>query len=171
MSDLTSGVTSLHAWLQAAKEKRSTRDLALLVVRVGLAWVFLYHGASTLFQWFNGPTIHEQAVYFSTVGHLHPATFFVVLAGITEFFGGLGVLVGVFGRLAAAGLVGDMIIAMITITFRNGLIGSGGSGYELNVALASAAFVVALLGTGQYSLDVAARSYFRRQPSKVAVAN
>jgi putative oxidoreductase len=152
----TERVQSLRLQLQKTKDDARTRDVALLVARIALAWVFIYHGGSTLWGWFHGPTIHEQAVYFSTVGHLHPATFFVVLAGIIEFFGGIAVLLGVFGRLAGLALVGDMVIAMITITFRNGVIGSGGSGYELNVALIGAAFVIALLGTGRFSLDALA---------------
>ena len=52
-----------------------------------------------------------------------------------------------------------MVIAMITVTFANGIIGnSAGSGYELNLALAALALVVAIMGTGRLSLDV----YLRR---------
>ncbi len=50
-----------------------------------------------------------------------------------------------------------MVIAMITVTFGHGVIGnSSGSGYELNVALAALALIIALLGTGRFSLDVRA---------------
>ena len=63
------------------------------------------------------------------------------------------------GRL---GLLGDMVIAMVTVTFRNGLIGgAAGSGYELNLALAALALVVVLLGTGRFSLDVVARGLLK----------
>jgi uncharacterized membrane protein YphA (DoxX/SURF4 family) len=45
------------------------------------------------------------------------------------------------------------------VTFANGIIGnSAGSGYELNLALAALAAVVALMGTGRFSLD----AYLRR---------
>jgi uncharacterized membrane protein YphA (DoxX/SURF4 family) len=65
--------------------------------------------------------------------------------------------------LAAAGLVGDMVMAMITVTFSHGVIGnSTGSGYELNVALAALALVVAILGTGRFSLDEAVRKVLKR---------
>jgi putative oxidoreductase len=139
-----------------------------LGARIGLAWIFIYHGAGTLFGAFHGSGIHPQAVYFAHYAHLRPGTFFAVLGGIIECFGGAAVGLGVFGRLAAAGLVGDMVMAMITVTFSHGVIGTDGSGYELNVALAALALVVAVLGTGRYSLDVALRAIFKGGRAKGA---
>jgi putative oxidoreductase len=147
---------SALAQLRATKDAPASRDIALLVARVALAWIFIYHGAGTLFGAFGGSGIHPQAVYFAHVAHLHPGTFFAVLGGIIECFGGAAVGVGILGRLAALGLFGDMVIAMITV---NGIIGnSAGSGYELNLALAALALVVAIMGTGRFSLD----AYLRR---------
>jgi putative oxidoreductase len=98
------------------------------------------------------------------VAHLRPGTFFAVLGGIIECFGGAAVGLGILGRLAAAGLVGDMVIAMITVTFAHGIIGNSiGSGYELNVALAALALVVAIMGTGRLSLDALLRSLITRE--------
>jgi putative oxidoreductase len=140
------------------------RDIALLAARVALAWIFVYHGAGTLFGAFGRSGIHPQAVYFAHVAHLRPGTFFAVLGGIIECFGGAAVGLGVLGRLAAAALVGDMVIAMITVTFASGIIGtSAGWGYELNLALAALALVVAIMGTGRFSLDVLLRSLVRRE--------
>jgi putative oxidoreductase len=140
--------------LRATREARSSRDIALLAARVGLAWIFIYHGAGTLFGAFGGSGLHAQALYFAHTAHLQPGTFFAVLSGIVECFGGAAVGFGILGRLAALGLVGDMVIAMITVTFGHGIIGnSAGSGYELNVALAALALVVAIMGTGRLSLD------------------
>jgi putative oxidoreductase len=162
--------------VRASAHSIAARDLALLVARVCLAWIFVYHGASTLFGAFHGAGIHNEAVYYSTVAHLHPGTFFAVLGGIIECFGGSAVGLGIFGRLAAAGLVGDMIMAMITVTFVQGLAGdASGIGYQLNVALAGLAFVVCVMGTGRLSLDYALRSLFMksrdsRTSSKVATA-
>lgn len=151
--------------LQASREAPAAKDVALLVARVGLAWVFIYHGASTLFGAFGSGGIHQQAVFFAHVAHLQPATFFAVLGGIIECFGGAAVGLGVLGRLAALGLVGDMVVAMATVTFGNGIVSNAaGSGYEINVALASLAGVVAVLGTGRLSLDVLARSLYQRRP-------
>jgi putative oxidoreductase len=150
----------------AAKESVVTRDVALLGARVALAWIFIYHGAGTLFGAFGGTGIHRGSIFYATVAHLHPATFFTVLGGIIECFGGIAVGVGIFGRLAAAGLVGDMAVAMATVTFANGIVSNRpGAGYELNLALAALAFVVALLGTGRLSLDTALRAMWERHRS------
>jgi putative oxidoreductase len=147
----------------ATRESRLTRDLALLAARIALAWIFVYHGAGTLFGAFGGAGVHAEAVYFANVAHLHPGTFFAVLAGIIECFGGAAVGLGVFGRLAAAALVGDMVMAMITVTWSQGLVGnSSGIGYQLNIALAALAAVVALIGTGRFSLDQGARALLKR---------
>ncbi len=144
------------AWRRALELRSApaVRDGALAAARVALAWLFIYHGASTLFGAFHGAGIHRMAVFFSTVAHLHPGTFFAVLNGITEFFGGIAVGVGLLSRLAAVGLFFDMVIAMATVTFGNGIVSNAvGSGYELNVALAGLALVVAFLGAGRISVD------------------
>jgi putative oxidoreductase len=150
-----------YRWLAEVKNGLLTRDAALLGARVALAWIFVSPGAATLFGAFGGPGIHRASIFYGTIAHLHPATFFTVLGGSIEFFGGIAIGLGVLGRLAAAGLVGDMAMAMFTVTFANGIASSApGGGYELNLALAALAFVVALLGTGRFSLDFALRRWW-----------
>jgi putative oxidoreductase len=152
--------------LRATSDARLARDIALLALRIVLAWIFIYHGASTLFGAFGSSGIHGQTEFFNDVAHLHPAEFFAVLSGIIEFFGGIGVGLGILGRLAAAALFGDMVIAMITVTWRNGIVsGAPGGGYELNIALAAMALAIAVLGTGRFSLDVLLRSFLQRSRS------
>jgi putative oxidoreductase len=156
----------LYLRVRATKDLALTRDVALVGARIALAWVFVYHGAATLFGAFGGPGIHKASVFYGTVAHLHPATFFAVLGGTIECFGGAAVGLGIFGRLAAAGLTGDMVMAMATVTFHNGIVSNApGAGYELNLALAGLAFVVALLGTGKFSLDVGIRALWESSRS------
>jgi putative oxidoreductase len=129
------------------------KDCALAAGRVALAWIFIYHGAGTLFGAFHGPGLHEQAATFAATG-LRPGMVFAVLNGVTEFFGGIAVGLGLLSRLAAIGLFGDMVIAMITTTWKNGIVSNAaGSGYELNVALAALALIIVLLGAGRASVD------------------
>jgi putative oxidoreductase len=163
MTTLTERVNHANEQLRTTRDARTSRDVALLAARVGLAWIFIYHGAGTLFGAFGGSGVHSQALYFAHVAHLQPATFFAVLGGIIECFGGAAVGLGIFGRIAALGLVGDMVIAMVTVTFGHGIIGnSSGSGYELNVALAALASVIAIMGTGRFSLDAGLRRLIAR---------
>jgi putative oxidoreductase len=129
------------------------KDCALAAGRVALAWIFIYHGASTLFGAFHGAGLHATAVFFAANG-LRPGMFFAVLNGITEFFGGMAVGVGLLSRLAAVGLFVDMIVAMVTVSWKNGIVSdAAGSGYELNLALAALALFIVLLGAGRASLD------------------
>jgi putative oxidoreductase len=130
------------------------RDVALVVVRGVLAWVFIYYGAGKLFGSFNGPGIHQTAIFFSTVAHLHPGGFFAVFGGIIELGGGVAMIVGLGARLAGLALTGDMVIAMITVTWSHGINAQSlNPGYELNLALGALALVVLLLGPGRFSLD------------------
>jgi putative oxidoreductase len=140
------------------RERPELRDISLFCARVGLAWIFVYHGAGTLFGAFNGPGIAAQATFFANTAHIHPGTVFAYMNGIVECFGGAAVGLGIFARIAAFGLVGDMVIAMITVTFKDGIVTSaGGTGYELNLALCCLALVVALQGPGRIALDAVLR--------------
>ncbi len=129
-------------------------DVALLIARIGLAWIFLYYGSGKLFGWFNGPGIHRTSIYFSQTAHLHPGGFFAVLGGVIEFFGAIAVALGLASRLAGLALFGDMVMAMITITWVTGINNRvNPPGYQLNLAVGVLALVVAILGSGRFSLD------------------
>jgi putative oxidoreductase len=127
---------------------------ALLAARIVLAWIFVYYGAGKLFGAFNGPGIHRTALYFSDVAHLHPGGFFAVLGGCIEFGSAIALAVGLASRLAGAALFGDMVVAMITVTWTTGIASTTPPpGYQLNMALGVLALVVAVLGSGRFSLD------------------
>ena len=129
-------------------------DVALVAVRVALVWIFFYYGGAKLFGWFNGAGIHGTSVYFANTAHLHPGGFFAVLGGLIEFGGAIAMALGIGARLVGIALVGDMLMAMITVTWANGIHSLGPhQGYEINVAVAALALVVVLLGAGRYSLD------------------
>jgi putative oxidoreductase len=156
--------TQLQKNLGSPEMRAKSLDVALLIIRVALAWVFIYNGGGKLFGWFHEGGIHTYADFFANTAHLHPGTFFAVLSGVTEFAGGIALAVGLLGRLIGLALLGDMVIAMITVTFKNGLEGSSlGSGYELNIALAVLALSVVLLGCGRYSLDASLGASLRRR--------
>jgi putative oxidoreductase len=141
-------------------------DVALLAVRIALAWVFIYYGAAKLFGSFpgSGPHgIHQTALYMSQSAHLRPGEFFAVLAGLIEFCGGVAMALGLCTRLAGLALFGDMVLAMITVTWATGInSASSPPGYQLNLALAVLALAAALTGAGRFSIDaVIARAFGR----------
>ena len=148
-----------RAWVAAVVSTRIAAlpaDLALVAVRTALAWIFIWYGAGKLFGSFDASPsgIHQTALYFANTAHLHPGGFFAVLGGVIEFGGGVAVAFGLASRLAGLALFGDMVMAMITITWANGINSEKlPAGYELNVALAVLALVVVLLGAGRFSVD------------------
>jgi putative oxidoreductase len=129
-------------------------DLCLLAVRLVLAWIFIYHGSRRLFGWFDGPGIDASATYFANTAHLHPGELFAVLGGVIEFGGGIALALGFCSRLAGAAIFGDMMMAIVTVTWDNGINATGGTaGYELNLALGFLALVPAVFGSGRFSVD------------------
>jgi putative oxidoreductase len=74
--------------------------VALAVLRIVTALIFLEHGSQKLFGF---PAAQPSG--------LPPALSFFWFGGILEFFGGLLVLVGLFTRCAAFVLAGEMAVA------------------------------------------------------------
>src|SRR4051794_16825245 len=148
-------------WARMLFETTSTGpavDIAVVVVRIVLAWTFIYYGASKLFGAFpaSGGThgLHETAIFMSQGAHLRPGELFAVLAGVTELGGGIAMALGLCTRLAGLALFGDMVMAIITVTGAEGFNPTTfGTGYQLNVAIAGLALVAALIGAGRFSVD------------------
>jgi putative oxidoreductase len=143
----------MHALVRGDSTALAT-DVALTAIRIVLAWIFLYYGAGKLFGAFNGPGLHRTAVYFATTAHLHPGEFFAVVGGVIEFGGALALALGLGSRLAGLALFGDQVMAMITITWTNGINSlTNNAGYEFNMALAVLALAVVVFGAGRLSID------------------
>jgi putative oxidoreductase len=144
-------------------------DVALACGRIALAWIFIYYGAGKLFGAFNGPGIHATSLYFANTAHLHPGGFWAVVGGVVEFGGGVAMALGLGTRLAGLGLFGDMVMAMITVTWATGLNSSSPPpGYQLNIALGVLALMMALLGAGRLSADALLDRLVRAKRSSTA---
>jgi putative oxidoreductase len=129
-------------------------DLALLVVRIALAWVFVYYGGAKLFGWFKGAGIHGTSVFMAQTAHLHPGGLFAVMAGLIEFGGAIALVLGGGSRLVGLGLAVDQVMAMVTVTWTNGMDSEKvPPGFEFNMVLVALALVIVLLGAGRFGLD------------------
>lgn len=147
-------VRSIAAMVVDTRPAQVPADFALLAARIALAWIFIYYGGGKLFGWFNGLGIHGTALYFSQTAHLHPGGFFAVLGGLIEFGGGIAMGLGLGSRIAGIALFGDMVMAMITVTWATGINSrTAPPGYQLNLAVGVLALVVAFMGSGRFSLD------------------
>lgn len=129
----------------------TTLDVALLAIRLVLGITFLFHGSQKLFGWFGG---HGRAGLTGMMQQqgVALAPMMSWLATLSEFGGGLLVLVGLFTPFAAALIISTMGVAIMTVHFKNGFSNSNG-GYEFNLTLIALALVLVLLGAGAASLD------------------
>jgi putative oxidoreductase len=127
-----------------ATEKRL--DIALLVLRVVLAAVFITHGYAKLF----GMGVSGVTGFFTTIG-VPLAGVAAPLIAVLEFVGGIAILLGAFTRVAAFLLACDMLGAIILVHAKNGY--AAPKGVEAVLGNFGMAVALALLGAGAYALD------------------
>lgn len=134
-----------------ASHLEKLRPLALLFLRCATAAVFISHGYPKLFT--------QRHQFMAAFPHMGFPWYFVYIAGILELFGGCLLVVGLFTRLAALLLAGEMAIVLWKIKFPQGIYQVGH--YQIELMLATAAFTLFVLGAGAISLD---RALFRSKP-------
>lgn len=133
-------------------------DIALLILRIVVGLLFVGHGAQKLFGWFGGGGLSGTAQWLGSMG-FNPPRFWAAVAGLAEFSGGLGLAVGFLTPIAAAAIIGVMLMATFKVHWPHGLWNSN-NGYELPLINMAVALVLGLLGAGQHALDrVLAISY------------
>jgi putative oxidoreductase len=120
------------------------KPLALLLLRAGLGVVFIFHGYPKLLT-------HTQEI-MGAFGKMGFPGYFVYIAGVVEFFGGIVLILGLFTRIAALLLAGEMAIAVLRVHLPQGTI-MDVKNYEFPMILALTCFALATLGAGLISLD------------------
>jgi len=131
-------------------------DWTVGIARVVLGLVFFAHGAQKMLGWYGGPGLVRSMRTFTGDLHLPPILSFLVIAG--EFLAGIGLIVGLFGRLAALVVVLIMLGAIATVHFRFGFFlnwfgGQKGHGIEYHLLAIALALVVVVKGSGAFSID------------------
>lgn len=129
---------------------------AIMILRVVLGMVFFAHGAQKMLGWFGGYGFAGTMGAFTQGMHI-PAPF-AFLAIAAEFFGGLGLILGLLTRIAAFGIAANMLVAIVMVHRQFGFFANWagtqkGEGYEFHLlALAMCAFLM-IKGAGAVSLD------------------
>jgi putative oxidoreductase len=131
--------------------RRYVMDLGLLVARLVIGLTLTAHGSQKLFGWFGGGGIAGTAPFFEQLG-FRPGRLHAALAGIAETAGGLLLAAGVLTPLAAAALIGTMVVAAGSVHWGKGFFLNTG-GFEYNLVLAAGALALAFSGPGAISLD------------------
>ena len=131
-------------------------DVLLTVLRLVLGIVFFAHGAQKLLGWFGGVGFTgTMDVFTQQMGIPAPLA---VVAIAAEFFGGLGLIVGLLGRVAAFGIIGNMLVAVVMVHAQFGLFmnwygNQQGEGIEYHLLAIALGLAVAVRGSGAFSCD------------------
>jgi putative oxidoreductase len=129
--------------------------LVPLILRLGLAAVFIFHG----YEKVSGSG-NEAGANWAAAMPKPPTKIEQLAVAYGELAGGIALAIGFLSRLAALGLVGIMAGAIYTLTGEKGFSALQG-GYEYNATLIVMCVAVILMGSGTIAVD---HMFFRRKP-------
>ena len=122
---------------------------AVFLLRIALGASMLYHG------W---PKVVPASLHGSLIAPMDNFARFVVSLGmphwlgyvsaLTEFVGGIFLLLGFLTRFSAFMVAGNMLVALITVNLHHGYAGS-----EYTLALIAIALTLVTTGSGALALD------------------
>jgi putative oxidoreductase len=129
---------------------------AITILRIVLGFVFFAHGAQKMLGWFGGYGFSGTMAFFT--GSMHFPAVFAFLAIAAEFFGGIGLLLGLLTRVAAFGIAVNMLVAIFTVHLQFGLFAnwSGtqkGEGIEYHLLVLAITTFLMIKGGGAFSVD------------------
>jgi putative oxidoreductase len=128
-----------------------TLGTGLLVARLIFGALMVAHGGQKLFGWLGGYGIAGTAGFFEQLG-FRPGRLFVITASATELAGGILLALGLLGPVGPALILSVMIVAAISVHWKQGLF-AGTNGIEVPLLYAAGAVALGLTGPGPFSLD------------------
>lgn len=131
-------------------------DPVLTLPRLVLGVVYFAHGSQKALGWFGGYGFTGTMGFFTHMMHI-PALF-AFLAIMAEFLGGLGLIVGLLGRVAAFGITCNMLVAIFMVHARNGFFMNWtgqqkGEGIEFHLLAIALCIMIMVRGSGAFSID------------------
>jgi putative oxidoreductase len=122
-----------------------------LILRAPIGLILAAHGSQKLFAWFGGYGLEGTGQWMASVG-LQPGFIMALLAGSAEFFGGIGLMLGLLTRVSASVSALTMLVALLAVHLGNGFF-MDTHGIEYALALLSASSALIVMGGGRFSLD------------------
>ena len=116
---------------------------SLLILRLAIAAIFIYHGYGKLFVSGGFP----KAVAMMNNLSIPLPTYSALLVGVVEFFGGILLLLGLLTKWASLALIADMLVALFKLHLKQGF---GASEFVLLVM--ASLIVILLSGSGKFSM-------------------
>jgi len=130
-------------------------DWILTIQRLVMGIVYFAHGAQKALGWFGGYGFSGTMGFFH---QMHIPAVFGFLAICAEFLGGMGLIVGALGRVAAFGIACNMVVAVFMVHLPNGLFMNWtgqqkGEGFEFHLLALVLALGLIVRGSGALSVD------------------
>src|SRR5437660_10333898 len=134
----------------------TTDDSVITLLRLVLGVVFFAHGAQKALGWFGGGGFAATMNGFTQ--HMGIPPFFAVLAILAEFLGGIGLILGLLGRVAAFGIAVNMVVAVMMVHWHFGFFANWfgnqkGEGIEYHLLVLAIALAILVKGAGAFSVD------------------
>lgn len=122
-----------HAWCN------DTHSLGLLIIRLGIGAVFLFHGIQKL------SNMEMTVMFFGTIGI---GAFFTWVVALVETIGGIALIFGLFTKPFAFLFAIIMLVAIFKVKWSLGFMA-----FELDFVLLIASLGLVTAGGGSYSLE------------------
>lgn len=135
---------------------QTDKDISALILRVILGIVFFAHGAQKVTGWFGGSGFSATLRHFTEVVGLPAVLALLVIAA--EFLGSIGLIVGLFTRVAAFGIACVMLGAISLVHLQHGFFmnwggSQQGEGFEYHLLAIAITMALMIRGGGSWSLD------------------
>lgn len=129
---------------------------SLLILRLAVGIVIFPHGAQKLFGWFGGHGFTAAMGGFTE--RMHIPAFFAFLAIIAESLGSMGLMIGLLTRVAAFGILCNMIVAIWMVHWPHGFFMNWagkqkGEGFEYHLLVIGMCLALMISGAGKWSVD------------------
>ena len=118
-------------------------DWGLLVLRLVLGLILVVHG------WPKIKDIKGTAAWMGQI--FKPGVFWAAVVSLTEFGGGLLILLGLFTQIVAVLVAIQFVVVILKMKAAKGF----KDGYEFDLLIVAAALALVVLGGGAFGLDSA----------------
>lgn len=139
-------------------------DWGLLIIRLMLGSVFIFHGAQKLFGLWDGPGLVGFAMYLESLLVPYPPAA-AVMAGAAELLGGVALVTGIWMRWATLPLISTMGVAIVMVHARTMSMQQNGFEYPLTLAVVLCG--LACTGPGRIWLNFSALPSLSRKKDRV----